>query len=113
MTPTAQVDDMLAQAAPAAQPLLRRIRAAAKASVPGAVDCVGYQMPALRLRRVFLYYAAFRKHVGVYPPVADAALAAELAPYRGPKGNLQFPFDVDLSDEVLCGLAVALAHERG
>ncbi len=37
------------------------------------------------------YIAAFKKHIGIFPPVRDAALQEQLAPYAGPKGNLQFP----------------------
>ena len=49
-------------------------------------------MPALRLGGVLLYFAAFKKHIGIYPPVhGDAALLRALAPYRGEKGNLSFP----------------------
>jgi uncharacterized protein YdhG (YjbR/CyaY superfamily) len=41
-----------------------------------------------------VYFAAFKKHIGFYPPVrGDAKLAKALSPYTGEKGNLKFPLD--------------------
>ena len=51
-------------------------------------------MPAFKARGMLVYYAAFKNHIGVYPPVrGDAALMKAVKPYAGPKGNLQFPLD--------------------
>jgi uncharacterized protein YdhG (YjbR/CyaY superfamily) len=51
-------------------------------------------MPAFRLHGILLYFAAFKNHVGLYPPVSgDAKLEDALRPYAGPKGNLKFPLD--------------------
>jgi uncharacterized protein YdhG (YjbR/CyaY superfamily) len=80
--------------------------------IPGAIRCISYAMPAFKQRRCFFYFAAFKKHLGVYPPVTDnAALVAELARYRGPKGNLQFPHDQELPLELIGKVAVALAAQ--
>jgi uncharacterized protein YdhG (YjbR/CyaY superfamily) len=76
-----------------ASPVLERIRQVVKAAVPEATELISYQMPAFKLDRVFLYFAAFKKHIGVYPPVkGDRRLQTELLPYRGDKGNLRFPW---------------------
>jgi uncharacterized protein YdhG (YjbR/CyaY superfamily) len=91
---------------------LQQIQAEVESRLPDAVRCVSYKMPAYRDRRVFFYFAAFRKHIGVYPPVTrDAALIAELAPYRGPKGNLAFPLTQPLPIELIGRVAVALHEE--
>ncbi len=51
-------------------------------------------MPAFTMGGVMVYFAAFKKHIGFYPPVkADAKLQKELAPYLGEKGSLRFPLD--------------------
>ena len=52
------------------------------------------------------YIAAFKKHIGLYPPVADAALRPQLARYAGPNGNLKFPLDEPIPYE-LVGKVVA------
>ena len=41
---------------------------------------------------MLVYFAAFKKHIGLYPPVrGDDSLMQAVKPYAGPKGNLQFP----------------------
>jgi uncharacterized protein YdhG (YjbR/CyaY superfamily) len=49
-------------------------------------------MPAFQLDGALVYFAAFRNHVGFYPPVrGNARLERAVARYAGPKGNLRFP----------------------
>ncbi len=98
--------------APAVRERLERIQHEVERLVPGAQRCVSYQMPAFRQRRVFFYFAAFKKHIGVYPPVADdAALIAETARYRGPKGNLSFPLHEELPLDLIGRVAATLAAQ--
>ncbi|HSW06406.1 iron chaperone [Aquabacterium sp.] len=106
------VDSYIAAAAPAAQPVLREIRRIVKQALPQAQETISYKMPAFRLQRTFLYFAAFKRHVGVYPPVTqDAALAAELRPFANDKGNLGFPLDQPMPYELIARVAVALAKQ--
>lgn len=107
----ASVDAYIAASDPEVREMLRTIRKTATAAVPDATECISYQMPALRHKKVFFYFAAFKKHIGVYPPVQDEALAAELAPYRGPKGNLQFPLDEPLPYALIGRVARSLARQ--
>jgi uncharacterized protein YdhG (YjbR/CyaY superfamily) len=99
-------------AAPEVRPLLTSIQAKVESLIPTAARCISYNMPAFRGKRVFFYFAAFKKHIGVYPPVTeDKALIAELAPYRGEKGNLSFPLNGPLPLELIGRVAVALHRE--
>ncbi|UJW80911.1 iron chaperone [Hydrogenophaga sp. SL48] len=98
--------------APAVRERLERIQQTVERRVPGAQRCISYQMPAFRQRRVFFYFAAFKKHIGVYPPVTDdVALIAETARYRGPKGNLSFPLNEALPLDLIGRVAEALAAQ--
>lgn len=93
----ASVDDYIAAQPEAVQPLLRQIRAIVRDEAPQAEETISYRMPAYRHGGVLLYFAAFKQHIGLYPPVrGDAELLQALAPYRGPKGNLSFPLAEDL-----------------
>lgn len=52
--------------------------------------------------RAGFYFAAFKKHIGVYPTVTDRAdLIAETASFRGPKGDLSFPLNQELPLELI------------
>jgi uncharacterized protein YdhG (YjbR/CyaY superfamily) len=57
-------------------------------------ETISYGMPAFKQRRIVVYFAAFKHHIGLYPPVkGDAALEKAVAQYAGEKGNLRFPID--------------------
>lgn len=108
-TAAASIDDYIAAQASAVQPILQRIRAIVREEAPDAVEAVSYRMPAFMLGGALLYFAAFKKHIGVYPPVrGDAALLQALAPYRGEKGNLSFP----LADAMPYELIRRVARQR-
>ena len=88
----ASIDDYIAAQASAVRPILQHIRAIVREEAPDATEAISYRIPAFVRNGVLIYFAAFKKHIGIYPPVrGDAALLEALAPYRGPKGNLSFP----------------------
>ena len=88
------IDDYIAAAPPDVRPILEKIRLIISAAAPGAQEVISYRMPAFRLHGILVYFAAFKAHIGLFPPVSgDASLKRALAPYAGPKGNLRFPFD--------------------
>lgn len=93
---------------------LEAIRDEVHARVPDAKPAISYNMPAFRRGRIFMYVAAFKKHVGIYPPLTDDhALMTETAPYQGPKGNLIFPHDAPLPMDLIGRVAQALAAQYG
>jgi hypothetical protein len=64
------------------------------------------------MERTFFYCAAFKKHIGIYPPVTDDhRLILETAPFRGPKGNLSFLLNEPLPIELIGRVALALAAQ--
>lgn len=76
------------------QAVLERVRKTIRHAAPEATEVISYQMPAFRKDGILVYFAAWKKHLGLYPPISgDKALEKELARYAGPKGNLQFPLD--------------------
>ncbi len=90
----ANIDAYIAASPLAVQPALRRIREIARAAAPNARETISYRMPAFRGRGILAYFAAFKTHIGIFPPVkGDERLDHDLSRYRGPKGNLRFPLD--------------------
>ena len=87
------VDGYIAQFEPGIRSLLENVRAAARAAAPDAAEVISYRMPALRQHGILVFYAAFKNHIGFYPPIrGDARLERQAAPYAGEKGNLRFPY---------------------
>ena len=90
----ASIDEYIAASSPAVRPILKEIRRTISTAAPGAEELISYRMPAFRLHGILVYFAAFKNHIGLFPPVSgDARLEKALAPYAGPKGNLKFPLD--------------------
>jgi uncharacterized protein YdhG (YjbR/CyaY superfamily) len=88
------IDEYIAAAPPEVQPILKKVRTTISAAAPEAEELISYRMPAFRLQGILVYFAAFKAHIGFYPPVSgDASLEKALSPYAGPKGNLKFPLD--------------------
>jgi uncharacterized protein YdhG (YjbR/CyaY superfamily) len=91
---------------------LVQIQQEVEARIPDAVQTVAYNMPAFRQQRVFFYFAAFKQHIGIYPPVTDDLdLIAETQVWRGPKGNLSFPYAQALPTALIGRIAVALSKQ--
>ena len=88
------VDEYIAAFPPEVRRILQRVRRVARAAAPEAREVISYRMPALKQNGVLVYFAAFKNHIGLYPPIkGDADIAKAIAPYAGEKGNLRFPFD--------------------
>lgn len=95
------------------QTILLRVQARVEAALPAVVRCISYGMPAYRSdKKVFFYFAGFKQHLGIYPPVKkDQALLIELAPFSNEKGNLSFPYKHPIPYELIAQVAVSLAKE--
>jgi uncharacterized protein YdhG (YjbR/CyaY superfamily) len=88
------IDEYIAASPAKVRPILREIRRVIRVAAPNAEEVISYRMPAFKQRGILVYFAAFKNHIGVFPPVrGDAKLENALAPYAGPKGNLKFPLD--------------------
>ena len=88
------IDAYISSFAPEIQQILQEIRHTIHKAAPNADETISYGMPAFTQHGILVYFAAFKKHIGLYPPVlGNAALAEAISPYAGPKGNLQFSLD--------------------
>ena len=88
------VTQYIAAFPPKVRAILRKVRQTVRDAAPDAEESISYRMPAYKLDGVLVYFAAFRNHIGLFPPVkGDASIARAVAPYAGPKGNLQFQLD--------------------
>jgi len=88
------IDEYIAGFGPGVQSILQRIREVIRAAAPDATETISYGIPAFKRNGVLVYFAAFKKHIGFYPPIfGDKALEKAASVYAGEKENLRFPID--------------------
>ncbi len=90
-----EVDAYIAAAPPAAQPHLRKLREIIRAEAPAAEEGISYRMPYYRYHGHLMYFAAFKKHVGLFP-VGNADKHLGMKDYMTGKGTYRFPLDQPL-----------------
>lgn len=92
-----EVDAYIATFPKAVQPSLRKVRATIRAAAPRAAEVISYRIPAYRAHGMVAFFAGFKAHIGLFPPVrGNPALQKAVAKYAGPKGNLRFAYDQPL-----------------
>jgi len=86
------IDHYIADQPAEIQPLLHKVREVIRAAAPDAKDKISWRMPTFWQGENLIHFAAFKKHIGIYP--GDLTLApfdARLAGYHRSKGAIQFP----------------------
>ena len=88
------IDQYIATFPAEVQAILEKVRQTIRAAAPEARETISYKMPAFKQHGILVYFAAWTKHIGLYPPISgDKSLEKAVARYAGPKGNLQFPLN--------------------
>ncbi len=76
---------------------LKAIRKVIRTAAPKAEEKISYNIPAYKLNGVLIYFAAFPRHIGIYPfPSTVKAFQKAAAGYKTGKGSIQFPLDKPL-----------------
>lgn len=103
---SANIDEYIAQFPAEVQAILSTVRQTIRQAAPEATEVISYRIPAFKQKGMIVYFAAWEKHIGMYPPISgDESLEKAVARYAGPKGNLQFPLDepmpIDLIERIV------------
>lgn len=88
------IDEYIAGFPDSVQKILEKIRITIRKAAPDAEEAISYQIPAFKLKGDLIFFAAYKKHIGLYPaPRGSEEFKEELAGYEGGKGTVQFPLD--------------------
>jgi uncharacterized protein YdhG (YjbR/CyaY superfamily) len=79
------IDQYHAAFSAALQIRMQSIRKIMHSVAPNVDESIRYNMPAFKVGKHHLYYAAYKKHIGFYPVYNLPGLDKELAPYRAKK----------------------------
>jgi len=76
------------------QEILEKIRLTIRKAAPDAEETISYQMPTFTLKGNLVHFAAYKKHIGLYPaPSGTEKFKKELSGYKAAKGSVRFPLD--------------------
>ncbi|GAB6393043.1 MAG: DUF1801 domain-containing protein [Treponematales bacterium] len=102
----ATIEEYIDGQAEEVQPRLREVYAALKAALPKAMEKISYRMPAFWQGRNLLYFAAFKKWIGLFPGGrATTVFAGKLAGYTTTKGGIRLPYDKPLPLDLITEIA--------
>lgn len=106
------IDGYIAQFPADVQAILEKVRATVTRAAPDAREVISYQMPAFKQHGILVYFAAWKEHIGLYPPIScDKAIEKAVARYAGPKGNLQFPLDEPIPHNLIARIVKLRAKQ--
>lgn len=104
----ASTDEYIATFPEDIQARLESVRTAIREAVPEAKERISYQMPAFDLEGIVIHFAAWKKHIAVYP-IQDVGLPPHLlerlAQYERTKGAVHFPHSQPLPLELIAEMA--------
>lgn len=79
------------------RPYLCQVNDAVKNSIPEAEQKISWSMPTYWKGRNLIQFAAFKRHIGLYPgPEAVETFAGRLTDYKTSKGAIQLPYSKPL-----------------
>jgi len=96
--PPATVEQYLAATSEPGRTTLIKMRAAIRSALPAeATEIISYKIPAFKLKKILVWFAAFQDHCSLFPTAAVVAqFKAELTGYKTSKGTVQFALDKPL-----------------
>lgn len=96
------IDEYIADQDVAVQPILHEMRAVIRAAAPDALEKISWRMPTFWQRQNLIHFAAFQKHIGIYP--GDEAVrffADRLGEFNPSKGSIRLPLDKPMPYELI------------
>ena len=108
------VDEYIASFEGDVRDRLEAIRTVVREAAPDAFEVISYGMPAYKMKRILVYFAAHKNHIGLYPtPTATGAFKEELKPYEAGKGSIKFPNDEPIPYDLIRRIVEFRVREQG
>lgn len=103
------IDQYISEQEEEVQAILNKIRETIREAAPSAKEKMSWQMPTFWQGENIIHFAAFKKHIGIYPGgEATEFFAERLKDYKFSKGAIQLP----LNKEIPYGLIKEITEWR-
>lgn len=97
-----KIDQYISKYPSAVQDRLEKLRRFIREIIPDAEEVMSYGVPAFKLNKVVVVYAAHTGHIGLYPePTTILAFKDKLKDYSWSEGTVRFPHDKELPWELI------------
>ena len=100
------IEEYIAAQEESLRPRLQSIHDVIREAIPDAEERISWSMPTFWKGRNLIHFAAFKKHIGLYPgEEATAAFAEKLTGFEVSKGAIRLPHDRELPEELIREIA--------
>lgn len=99
------IDDYIEAQPEAVRPILAKLRETIRAAAPDAVERITWRMPTFWQGENLIHFAAFKKHIGVFPgDLTSTPFAERLNGYQTSKGTIQFPLNKPMDYDLIADI---------
>lgn len=101
------IDEYISQQEESVRPRLQIVRETIRVAIPDAQEKISWSMPTFRKGQNLIHFAAFMKHIGLYPGrEATEIFADRLKEFDTSKGTIRLPHDRELPLELIGDIAL-------
>ena len=99
------IDDYIAGQPAEIQLILHKIRETIRDAAPDAIEKISWRMPTFWQKENLIHFAAFKKHIGIYPgDMTHSPFDERLTGYKRTKGAIQLPLDKPIDYELIADI---------
>ena len=99
------IDEYIAQFPEERRIILKKVRQTIRQNAPEASEKISYQMPCYWQGTSLIYFAAMKKHLGIYPTGSGiTAFADKLTGYKSSRGAFQIPWDKPIPYDLIADI---------
>ena len=95
-----------------ARSALQRLRKIIREEVPGATECISYEIPTFKFNKTIVCIAAYKKHCSFFPGHTVRDFLDELKDFKTSKGTIQFQPDKPIPEPLVRAILRARYFEN-